>query len=244
MVWVDQLACLSRPVIQASILVFSGLIVLRWRCYRVAAGLLLLATFWIGLCSTPAFASWMEQRLQAPYARIPAESYPKADVIVVLGGGKLPPPMTDWPLSPSTRLGFGLQLFQTSRAPVMLLSGEDQALKMRQRLRERGVAAGSLLMEPNSLNTHQNALYSAAILKRNKMQRVLLVTSGVHMPRAAASFARQGITVIPAPLLDRGDNWPVATTSRWWPQRRALRLSGSCLREYLGFWCYRLLGWA
>lgn len=243
MILVDQLAWLSRPVIQASILAFGGLILLRWRWYRLAAGLLLSAALWVGLCSTPAFASWMEQRLESSYVRISAESYPKADAIVVLGGGKLPPAGADWPVSPTTRLGFGLQLFRTSRAPVMLLSGEDQATKMRQRLTERGVAAGALLMDVSSVNTHQNALYSAAILKRNKMQRILLVTSGIHMPRAAASFSRQGMTVIPAPLLDRGDKWPLATTSRWWPQRRALRLSGHCLREYLGFWCYRLLGW-
>lgn len=243
MMLLEQLASLSRPVVQTCIVAACGMTFLFRRHYLRAAGLLLAAALWLGLCSTPAFASWMQGRLQMPYTRVPPSSFARADAIVVLGGGRLPSPKGAWALPPATRLGYGLQLFRMSRAPVILLSGKDQALTMRQRLLEQGVPPEALLVDADSDNTHQNAVYSASILKRANRQRVLLVTSGMHMPRAAASFSREGLTVIPAPLLEDAAQWPTGTIERWRPNRHALRISGHCLREYLGFWCYRLAGW-
>jgi uncharacterized SAM-binding protein YcdF (DUF218 family) len=39
------------------------------------------------------------------------------------------------------------------------------------------------------MTTYQNALYSAPILRQHRLQRRLLVTSAMHMPRAAATHA-------------------------------------------------------
>lgn len=228
-------------------LAFLGAPFLCWRRYLLAIGLLAAATLWIGLCSTPAFAIWLLRGLEHPYAQITAANYPQADAIVVLGGGRLPQSGVDWgsadPHVRATRLGFGLQLLRNSRASVMLLSGDDQALQMAQKLQEQGVPASELITEDASNNTYENALYSASILKRKKLQSILLVTSRIHMPRAQATFVRQGLTVIPAPAPD-----PVGTSRHmshsWWPRRAALRLSAVCLREYMGLWGYRLRGWA
>ena len=245
MTLVEQLARLSHPALQAALLAILGLFCLR-RHRRIAIALLSLATLWIWLCSTPAFASWLRHGLERPYAQTKAAAYPKADAIVVLGGGTLPRSGTAWGIDdtdePTTRLGFGLRLFRNSRAGTMLLSGGDQALKMTRKLQEQGVPASALITEDASTNTHQNALYSAIILKRKKLQRILLVTSGIHMPRAMANFKRQGLTVIPAPVFDPDEgSWQIAHS--WWPKRTALGLSTDCLREYLGLWVYRLCGW-
>ena len=242
----EQLDWLSHPALQAALLAILGMVFLRHH-RRFAFATLLLATLWMWLCSTPAFAVWLQRGLGPSYAHTSAADYPPADAIVVLGGGKLPQSSASWEAADdhaqATRLGFGLQLFNSSRARVILLTGDDQALEMTHKLLREGVPAAALLTEAASTNTHQNALYSAAILERRKLRSVLLVTSDIHMPRASASFAKQGLTVIPAPVFDR-DGEAMRTSRSLWPRRAALSLSARCLREYLGLWCYRLRGWA
>jgi uncharacterized SAM-binding protein YcdF (DUF218 family) len=242
----EQLERLSHPAFQAALLAIFGMGFLR-RHRRIALASLLSATFWIWLCSTPAFAIWLQQGLVPPYAHASAADYPAADAIVILGGGKLPQTDADWSATDdqaqATRLGFGLQLLKSSRAGTILLSGNDQAQEMTRKLRQKGVPPGMLLTEPASANTHQNALYSAAILEHKQLHRILLVTSDIHMPRASSSFAKQGLAVIPAPVFDP-DGISMRTSRSWWPSRAALRLSARCLREHLGLWCYRLRGWA
>jgi uncharacterized SAM-binding protein YcdF (DUF218 family) len=242
---IEQLARLSHPVVQATFLAVLGMLCARHH-RRAAVALLSLATAWIWLCSTPAFAIWLQRGLEHSYTQTKAAAYPKADVIVVLGGDDLPQSDTDWGTGDAqaqTRLGFGLQLFRSSRADTILLSGNDQAQEMAHKLREQGVPASALITEDASGNTHQNALYSAAVLKRKKLRRILLVTSGIHMARAVASFNRQGLTVIPAQAFNNDDGLE-SVRYPWWPKRAALSLSVHCLREYLGLWGYRLCGWA
>ncbi|MGY3038780.1 uncharacterized SAM-binding protein YcdF (DUF218 family) [Rhodanobacter sp. TND4EL1] len=243
---VEQLAHLSHPVLQAGMLAVPGLLLLHRRRFCLAGSLLTLAVLWTWLCATPAFAGWLQQGLERQYVQQSASAYATADAIVVLGGGKLPSG-NDWSAGDMngrpTRLGFGLELFRDQRARTILLSGDDQALKMEQQLQQQGVPGSALLTEDESINTHQNALFSARLLKHEKMQRILLVTSGIHMPRAAACFTHQGMTVIPAPVPDSAAEYPQGSHS-WWPERKALSLTRHCLREYLGLWSYKLFGWA
>lgn len=240
----ELLARLTHPAIQAIVLALLGLALWRWQHARVGGGVLAVAVFWLWLCSAPAVAAWLQRGLENGYEQKPAAAYPTADAIVVLGGGILPPSAGDWSdgdgRAAITRLGFGLQLYRAARAGTVLLSGGDQSLKMEHRLEQQGVPVAAMRTEDTSENTHQNALYSATILKREKLQRILLVTSGIHMPRARASFAREGLTVIPAPAPDPGT---LRSSYRWWPQRAALTMSARCLREHLGLWVYRLRGW-
>lgn len=240
----ELLARLTHPAIQAILLALLGIALWRWRGARAGGTALVVAIFWLWFWSAPAVAAWLQRGLENGYQQKPAAAYPTADAIVVLGGGILPPSAGDWGDGDGgaeiTRLGFGLQLYRAARAGTVLLSGGDQSLKMEHRLERQGVPVQAMKTEGTSENTHQNALYSAAILKREKLQRILLVTSGIHMPRAQASFAREGLTVIPAPAPDPGT---LRTRYRWLPQRAALTLSARCLREHLGLWVYRLRGW-
>ena len=240
---VEQLGRLTHPALHAALACFIGIVFIYRRRYRIAVLVIGCGVLWLALCSAPTFATWLQRGLELPYAQRAASGYPKVDAIVVLGGGKLsndPDWDSDDPDIRATRLDFGLQLFQDGRAGTLLLSGADQALKMAHRLQQQGVPASALIIEDVSRNTHQNALYSIAMLRQRKLRVVLLVTSGIHMPRAEASFAQEGLTVIPAPAPDeyRGPS------ASWWPRRSALTLSARCLREYLGMWVYRVRGWA
>lgn len=242
----DLLEYLFYPIYQAAILAAIGLYFLCRRRYRPALVSLVLGACWLWLCATPAMATRLRESLEHHYPQRDASTYAKADAIVILGGGALPRyglgPNTDDAYSLATRIGFGLQLFRDARADMVLLSGSDQAQRMARRLLWQGVPPNALQTECASTNTHENAVFSAAMLKRAKRSRILLVTSGFHMPRAAAAFANQGLDVIPAPSYD--PVYPSWQAHPWWPKRSALHLSGHCLREYAGLWWYRLRGWA
>ena len=64
------------------------------------------------------------------------------------------------------------------------------------------------------------------------MQRVLLVTSSLHMPRASLLFRQAGVEVVtvPVPEPSNRDTW----RQRWFPSRRALWRSGRAWKEYAG----------
>ena len=236
----------SHPAAQALLLIVIGLIGFCLRRYRTGAVFCALGVLWVTLCATPAFADLLQRGLENQSPQQEAASYPTADAIVVLGGGD-PLPVGDDPndAAPSvqaTRAGFGLELFRQAKAPIVLLSGGDgEALDMAHQLEQQGVPAPSLQVEPGSATTHQNALYSAAILKREGRYRILLVTSSWSMPRAAACFRREGLQVIPAPTLDREIT---RSGFSWRPQRASLRQSARFLHEYLGLLAYKLRGWA
>jgi uncharacterized SAM-binding protein YcdF (DUF218 family) len=56
-------------------------------------------------------------------------------------------------------------------------------------------------VEQQSETTAQNAVFSARMLRQDGIKRVLLVTHAMHMPRARAAFAREGLEVVEAPTL-------------------------------------------
>ena len=243
----NELTDLSRPIPQAALLVAIGLVFLCFKRYRAAGISCTLGVLWVVACATPGFAGLLQRGLEHAYPRVDAAQYPTADAIVVLGGGDPLRVSEAVDASPQdlriTRAGFGLALFRNGRAPIILLSGggSGEAIEMAGHLEQLGVPAAALRIESRSLTTHQNALYSAAILKRAGRPRILLVTSAWAMPRAAASFRRQGIEVIPAPSFERA---PIpSTTAAWLPQRALLWQSGRFLHEYLGMLFYQLRGW-
>ena len=85
-------------------------------------------------------------------------------------------------------------------------------------MRKFGVPDSALLLEERSYDTTTNARYTAAVARANGIQRILLVTSGVHMPRASLLFRGTGIEVfeVPVPEPTIGGSW----ADRWIAKRR------------------------
>jgi uncharacterized SAM-binding protein YcdF (DUF218 family) len=111
---------------------------------------------------------------------------------------------------------------------------------MRELLRRGGVPEDRIWTEERSVDTHQNAMYAAEILRAHSIDRVALVVDARSMPRAAACLRKQGIQVTPAPSRFR----------RWEPLREELPLRWTAvkgnedtLHEVLGLVWYRLRGW-
>ena len=123
---------------------------------------------------------------------------PKADAIVVLGC-RLRPDGT-----PSRRLRRrvvrAVELYRAEAAPLMLFSGGGgpvaEAEVMRGLALAAGVADAALVCELDSNNTVENACYTARLLRRRCLSRIVLVSDRTHLPRAALLFRLAGLEVV------------------------------------------------
>ena len=103
-----------------------------------------------------------------------------------------------------------------------------------------GVDPSDLVLEGRSLNTWQNAQYSAAWLDEHPEDQVVLVTSGFHLRRAVLYFEHFGVRALPV----RSDF--ESAQVRPWPQAMNFLLMDLVLHEYAGLWrtrIYNVLGW-
>lgn len=247
------LSLLIHPLFLGLLLVGAGGILAcwwkRWGLGVVAVGGLIL---WGA--SMPVVSHRLQGALEAQYPPRHAADAPTAGAIVVLGGAvgaPLPPRVYPDLGGASDRVWHAARLYEAGKAPVVVASGgtlpwKNQAFReapiMKQLLVDWGVPADSILTESNSANTHQNAVNTAALLKEKDIDRVLLVTSALHMRRALATFRSAGVNATPAAT----DYRAVAGTTTildWVPSAGALQGSTATIREYVGYVVYWWRGW-
>jgi uncharacterized SAM-binding protein YcdF (DUF218 family) len=129
---------------------------------------------------------------------------------------------------------------------------EPGAEAMAELLALMGVPPSALWLEPLSRNTYENAVETKKLLDAEGIDRIILVTSALHMPRAAAIFAKQGYAIIPAPTdykvtaADWDYYWapdPSIQLFNLLPSARSLDLTAQALKEYIGIAVYRVRGW-
>ena len=246
---------LVHPLGAAAVL-WAAALVLRWRGRPAAPRRALLGGVAVVLvASNPMAASLLLGSLEARYPPAPVEEYPRVDAIVVLGGSTLPPlpPRLEVEVTGSfDRVLHGLRLLRAGKAPRLILSGGaipwlagtdlPEAERMARLAAEYGVQPGELLLESRSRNTRENAVETRRLLRERGMNRVLLVTSARHMPRAAAVFRKAGVDFVPAPTDFRIAARPFSPW-RLLPDMEALDASSRAVKEYVGLVVYRLRGW-
>ncbi len=99
-----------------------------------------------------------------------------AEVIVVLGGGVHERPVR------------AAELFKQHAAPRILLTGAGDDEINRTILLRAGVPASAIQVEGKSKTTAENAEFTVKLLREQKVQRVILVTSWYHARRAERTF--------------------------------------------------------
>lgn len=114
-----------------------------------------------------------------------------------------------------------------------------------------GVPEQSIFEDPTSLNTYENAVNVKRILQAQRISRILLVTSAIHMPRSLLIFKKQGIDAIAAPVdfvmteqtQQEATTTPQSTILSLIPDAEQLEHLTRALKEYIGIGVYRLKGW-
>jgi len=249
------------PLGLSCILLILALALRKRRKWR--QGLLIAATLLLWLASNRWVSYALARSLE--WQNLPSDSTPRAEVIVLLGGGTesadSPRPMTEVN-SAGDRVLYAAQLYKDGAAPVILASGGNlgfstargttPAQEMSDLLILTGVPEDAIWQQAKSQNTYKDAVYSAEILKENEVTNVILVTSAMHMPRAKALFEKQGITVIPAPVdfTITEQNWQSTFKPGFGealiyilPNASSLGLTTNVLKEYFGLLVYGLRGW-
>lgn len=249
------------PVGLAFVLVLVGLLAARHR--KAQRILLVSALLVLWLAGSGWAADALVRSLEWQY--LPLENPPPAEVIVLLGGGTLPddPPRSTVELNGAgDRVLHAARLYRQGLAPAILVSGSyiewqvstssTPTQEMKTLLVFMGVPEEAIWLEDRSVNTYENALYCKQILEEKSINRVLLVTSAMHMPRSVALFEAQGLEVIPMPT---DFSSTVSSPAKTWtaalrailtglvPSAENLNATTLALKEYLGILVYRLQGW-
>ncbi|MCX7194204.1 MAG: YdcF family protein [Proteobacteria bacterium] len=234
---------LILPPVSLFVLYGIGLI-LQIRHPRPGHYLRVASMFLLFLLSTQAGA-WLFMRPLENLEK-PLTSATGAQAIVVLGAGRLRnSPEYGGKDIPDyialARLRYTAKLHRETGLPVLVSGGcatdtlEPLANGMVSALQD-DFATPVKWIEKRSFNTAENAVFSAQILKQAGIQRILLVTDAMHMPRARMAFERQGLVVIAAPTLFFANNKPALTDLI--PGVEPLRRANYAIYEWLGIVWY------
>lgn len=101
-------------------------------------------------------------------------------------------------------------------------------------LQDLGVPSQAIALEELSRNTRENAAFTAGLLRARGIDHVLLVTSALHMSRALALFAAQGLQVMPAPADFETHAQVPSHAGVVTPDAGALDASARAFKELLG----------
>ena len=234
-------------------LLVLGVLFFILRRRRIAALLAACGIAWVLFWSLPASTLWAGGHLEQRYPYRPPDALPSAQAIVVLGGSTANN-RPNWfepydKRSTIARVDTAADLYHAGRAPLIIVSGAaldgtvSEAQIMANNLRQQGVPEEAIIQESESLTTYENALYTARLLKERGLNRVLVVTSALLMPRAMGVFQKQQIDAVagssPPQIIVPEDT----TFSFWQPNAHVLSASRSVVKEYVGMLVYWLRGW-
>ena len=220
--WKPLLGLLVLPPVPLLLLAALGGLWLPRRRWLggLSLGLALLGLW--GLCSL-AVGQALVERLTSPPPALDARQRAGLvgaphTAIVVLGAGRrrMAPEYGAPDLKPMTleRLRYGLWLARQTRLPVLYSGGvgygsppgpTEAEIMAQVALRDFGQRPRWL--EDRSRDTHENALFTVAMLRADGIRRIVLVTHDFHQRRALAGFERAltntlgpTIELLPAPL--------------------------------------------
>lgn len=153
----------------------------------------------------------------------------------------------------SERILEAVQLYKMGKIKQILISGGSGAIKEVARTEAEnlqhtalfaGVPAKAILVEQESRNTRENAQNTKALLgKQPEIQKLLLITSAFHMPRAKGCFEKVGVAVDPFPVDFHSHDRSFYLDDLLIPSVEALHRWTSLIHEWIGVVVYKVLGY-
>ncbi len=244
--------------------VLLGLTLWLRRYPRLQKMLVIITLLLLCLAGNKLVTMMLTRSLEWQYVNTKA-TLPQAEVIVVLGGGTRPaafPRHTAELNGAGNRLFHAAWLYKQEVAPLILVSGgnatftgpasQAESEAMTEILVTMGIPREAILLESISRNTRENALETQAILEKEGLSDLILITSASHMPRAYRVFTKVGLQVTPSPtdFTFTQDDWVYFTQLDLGvqlvnlpPNANNLEVTSRILKEYVGFIIYGLRGW-
>jgi uncharacterized SAM-binding protein YcdF (DUF218 family) len=202
------------------------------------------AVAWVGVAllwalSTPFVAGPLLAMAQQ-YPALDLSQPSGAGAIVILGAGDsalAPEYQSNAPDGDTLqRIAYGALVAQATRLPILVSGGpgqtSDSVASVMANSLQRDFHCPVRWLEERSRNTHENAVFSAAILRGAGIGRIILVTSAAHMARSVAEFHAANLQVVPAPtaFMKHTEQGVLALT----PSLDALARSHEALYELIG----------
>ena len=150
-----------------------------------------------------------------------------ADAIVVLAGGK-------------GRVEEGVRLYREGKGKRLFFIGVDPSVRRSDLYKPRrgDPAPAGVILEKNSRNTFENAIYGRDLIMNQDVRSILLITSRYHMKRASILFRNalpKDVAIYSYPV-DSG-----SLKEDWWSHQKSFQLLFSEFYKYCMFRAFFLL---
>lgn len=214
--------------------------------------LLALAVFYVS--SIPFVGNRLMGWLETRHPAIALSAVEAADAVVVLGGifgpqvreGYLPN-ISDT----AERLEAGVALTQQGKAPWLVFTGGKISWERRDKTEgedsrayavAHGVPLEKIIVSREVGNTADEARVIAELMRERSWRKIILVTTGWHMPRTAYLFRQAGVEAVFFPVDFRHDPTRPLTLLDFLPNGDALTKTETVMREGYGNIFYRVKG--
>ncbi|MFK7891436.1 MAG: YdcF family protein [Granulosicoccus sp.] len=249
----DPVALLFLLSLLASALLYANL--LSSKRSRLAIGLIV--SLWLtgfAVCSSPMLVNPIVASLEHQFP--PNHSCEQGSHVVVLSGGiasNTADTIDFGGMSQATlaraSAAWGLAMAEP-KARLLIAGGGRGAISeadvVASYLNALGVESARIITDSTSLNTYENALRMRELLASEQITGpVRLITSALHMPRAARVFQKvfDGFVIEFCHIAVDRQTMPDVPLWAWAPQTTALLKFDLWLHEVVALLVYRLRGW-
>ena len=236
----------------------TGLLLYSWlakkrKRWSVAAALVLLLVFSNPFLFNMAVRAWEKKTLTADQIEQPY------DIGILLGGFsavRTLPAHDRFNFSDrANRFTNALELYKSGKIKKILITGGSGQFMLSGEPREAphtkafllkiGIPESDIIIESQSRNTYENAAYTQQLLKERGLQdqRLLLITSAWHMPRAIRCFEAVELEVTPFSVDFLSEELQAVPDKVFLPNARAFYLWELILKEWVGIVAYRIRGY-
>jgi uncharacterized SAM-binding protein YcdF (DUF218 family) len=186
----------------------------------------------------------------------PVSSLQTYDIAIILGG------YSNFEIYPRDRYNFSgranrltqaVELYKKGIIKKMLLTGgsgdilmqkRSEALEVESFLLLMGVPQEDIILEPESRNTYENAIFTKAIINRDYPDAsCLLITSAFHMRRSKACFDQAGLDYTAYSTDVIGERVRFTPHSLILPNRDGFWRWEMLIKEWLGYMAYWVRGY-
>jgi len=227
------------PSVFIFVLILIGIILIfRKKRGKLGKILIILGIILYYLFSITPISNLILQPLENQYQPIQKGDLNKADIILLLLGGKEADVLR---ASEVLRL-YNLQLTTYNLQSAIIISGTDplnpqrkEAEEVKEFLTEGGIPAENIILEDKSKNTAESAKNIREIVGKEPF---FLVTSAYHLPRSIETFRKTGLNAVPAPAdFKIKKNYDILD---FFPDAQNLRNCDLAFHEYFGILWYKL----
>jgi len=243
---------LTQPLTIICALLLLSLVVRtpKWKKYLFRGGVVLLFFFSNEFIANEVVALWEVKA--TPFSEI-KKTYAYGIVLTGVTRSEMLPPDRVYFQRGADRVTHTVQLYKLGLIKKILVSGgsgrlidigEKEADQIGSALELMGIPPSAILIENKSKNTHESALEVKKILEGlTTPEQCILVTSGYHIRRSAASFAKVGFKMdtFATDFISHKRSFTLDVLLV--PKLEAMGMWQTTLKEWVGFCAYWISGY-